>query len=197
MLSTYWIRCIDDSCCTIALYVHDMQFLLKIQYLIQLIFPSSKLFFLSHHIKAFPVSCHKSCINAILRKCNFLGRLEQFRIIVLGIFICLFNECSYNNRKKSFWKVLYLVMVGSFLIRLDLFGFIVQEVIICLYCLSSYFPHSFSLGCSGLAFLASYENYPSGYALKYLHESGMPSSSLSLSQPALAVQDNSLVEFTS
>ncbi|KAK4793093.1 hypothetical protein SAY86_023528 [Trapa natans] len=51
----------------------------------------------------------------------------------------------YNNRKKSFWKVLFLIMVGSFFV---------------------------SLGCSGLTFLASYQNYHSGYALKYLHESG-------------------------
>ncbi|XP_031394007.1 dol-P-Man:Man(7)GlcNAc(2)-PP-Dol alpha-1,6-mannosyltransferase isoform X2 [Punica granatum] len=51
----------------------------------------------------------------------------------------------YNNRKKSFWKLLFLAMVGSFLV---------------------------SLGCTVLTFLASYENYPSGYALKYLHKSG-------------------------
>ncbi|KAL2460917.1 Dol-P-Man:Man(7)GlcNAc(2)-PP-Dol alpha-1 [Abeliophyllum distichum] len=51
----------------------------------------------------------------------------------------------YNNRKKSFWKYLYIAMLGSFLI---------------------------SLGCTILTFMASYENYPSGYALKALHNIG-------------------------
>ncbi|KAK4414570.1 Dol-P-Man:Man(7)GlcNAc(2)-PP-Dol alpha-1,6-mannosyltransferase [Sesamum alatum] len=51
----------------------------------------------------------------------------------------------YNNRKKSFWKYLYVAMLGLFLI---------------------------SLGCTVLTFMASYENYPSGHALKALHKMG-------------------------
>ncbi|KAK6162693.1 hypothetical protein DH2020_002534 [Rehmannia glutinosa] len=51
----------------------------------------------------------------------------------------------YNNRKKSFWKYLYFAMLGLFLI---------------------------SLGCTILTFMASYENYPSGHALKALHKMG-------------------------
>ncbi|KAL8478787.1 hypothetical protein ACS0TY_030604 [Phlomoides rotata] len=51
----------------------------------------------------------------------------------------------YNNRKKSYWKYLYFGMLGLFLI---------------------------SLGCTILTFMASYENYPSGYALKALHKMG-------------------------
>ncbi|KAL3641369.1 dolichyl-P-Man:Man(7)GlcNAc(2)-PP-dolichol alpha-1,6-mannosyltransferase [Castilleja foliolosa] len=48
----------------------------------------------------------------------------------------------YNNRKKGFWKYLYIAMLGLFVI---------------------------SLGCTIMTFMASYENYPSGYALKGLH----------------------------
>ncbi|KAL3651184.1 dolichyl-P-Man:Man(7)GlcNAc(2)-PP-dolichol alpha-1,6-mannosyltransferase [Castilleja foliolosa] len=48
----------------------------------------------------------------------------------------------YNNRKKGFWKYLYIAMLGLFVI---------------------------SLGCTIMTFMASYENYPSGYALKALH----------------------------
>ncbi|KAL0397653.1 UNVERIFIED_CONTAM: Dol-P-Man:Man(7)GlcNAc(2)-PP-Dol alpha-1,6-mannosyltransferase [Sesamum calycinum] len=51
----------------------------------------------------------------------------------------------FNNRKKSFWKYLYVAMLGLFLI---------------------------SLGCTVLTFMASYENYPSGHALKALHKMG-------------------------
>ncbi|WRX08088.1 GPI mannosyltransferase - like 1 [Theobroma cacao] len=51
----------------------------------------------------------------------------------------------YNNRKKSFWKFLNLIMLGLLLI---------------------------SLGCTIITFMASYENYPSGYALKELHQIG-------------------------
>lgn len=51
----------------------------------------------------------------------------------------------YNNRKKSFWKYLNIAMLGSLLI---------------------------SLGCTILTFMASYENYPSGYALTALHNTG-------------------------
>ncbi|GAB2284288.1 dolichyl-P-Man:Man(7)GlcNAc(2)-PP-dolichol alpha-1,6-mannosyltransferase [Dionaea muscipula] len=51
----------------------------------------------------------------------------------------------YNNRKKSFWRLLYALMLGLLLI---------------------------SLGCTLIFFVASYENYPSGYALKKLHQMG-------------------------
>ncbi|XP_021755220.1 dol-P-Man:Man(7)GlcNAc(2)-PP-Dol alpha-1,6-mannosyltransferase-like isoform X1 [Chenopodium quinoa] len=51
----------------------------------------------------------------------------------------------YNNRKKSFWRLIYIGMLGLFLI---------------------------SLGCTILFFMASYHNYPSGYALRKLHEKG-------------------------
>ncbi|KAA3469472.1 dol-P-Man:Man(7)GlcNAc(2)-PP-Dol alpha-1,6-mannosyltransferase isoform X1 [Gossypium australe] len=51
----------------------------------------------------------------------------------------------YNNRKKSFWKFLNLIMLGLLLI---------------------------SLGCTIITFMASYENYPSGHALKELHQIG-------------------------
>ncbi|XP_016467985.1 dol-P-Man:Man(7)GlcNAc(2)-PP-Dol alpha-1,6-mannosyltransferase isoform X2 [Nicotiana tabacum] len=51
----------------------------------------------------------------------------------------------YNNRKKSFWKFLYIAMLGLML------G---------------------SLACTAVFFMASYENYPSGYALKPLHRIG-------------------------
>ncbi|KAL0379794.1 UNVERIFIED_CONTAM: Dol-P-Man:Man(7)GlcNAc(2)-PP-Dol alpha-1,6-mannosyltransferase [Sesamum angustifolium] len=54
----------------------------------------------------------------------------------------------YNNRKKSFWKYLYVAMLGLFVI---------------------------SLGCTVLTFMASYENYPSGHALKALHKMGLGS----------------------
>ncbi|XP_010056383.2 dol-P-Man:Man(7)GlcNAc(2)-PP-Dol alpha-1,6-mannosyltransferase isoform X1 [Eucalyptus grandis] len=53
----------------------------------------------------------------------------------------------YNNRKKRLWNLLYFIMVGSIVV---------------------------SLGCTVITFLASYENYPSGYALKYLHTSRQP-----------------------
>ncbi|KAG5627089.1 hypothetical protein H5410_012307 [Solanum commersonii] len=51
----------------------------------------------------------------------------------------------YNNRKKNFWKFLYIAMLGLIL------G---------------------SLACTTVFFMASYENYPSGYALKSLHRIG-------------------------
>ncbi|KAK6918670.1 GPI mannosyltransferase [Dillenia turbinata] len=51
----------------------------------------------------------------------------------------------YNNRKKSFWRLIYLMMLGAVLI---------------------------SLGCTIITFVASYENYPSGYALRDLHQIG-------------------------
>lgn len=51
----------------------------------------------------------------------------------------------YNNRKKTLWKFLNLFMLGLFFI---------------------------SLGCTIVFFLASYDNYPSGNALKDLHQIG-------------------------
>ncbi|XP_068634517.1 dol-P-Man:Man(7)GlcNAc(2)-PP-Dol alpha-1,6-mannosyltransferase isoform X2 [Aristolochia californica] len=51
----------------------------------------------------------------------------------------------YNNRNKSIWKWLYLIMMGSLLV---------------------------SLGCSVITFMASYDNYPGGHALKVLHQMG-------------------------
>ncbi|KNA14340.1 hypothetical protein SOVF_108250 [Spinacia oleracea] len=51
----------------------------------------------------------------------------------------------YNNRRKSFWRLLYIGMLGLFLI---------------------------SLGCTIMFFMASYHNYPSGHALRKLHETG-------------------------
>ncbi|RVW95255.1 Dol-P-Man:Man(7)GlcNAc(2)-PP-Dol alpha-1,6-mannosyltransferase [Vitis vinifera] len=59
----------------------------------------------------------------------------------------------YNNRKKSLWKLLYFCLLGLLLI---------------------------SLGCTIITFMASYNNYPSGYGLKHLHQIG-ESLSLSLS----------------
>ncbi|GMH21633.1 hypothetical protein Nepgr_023475 [Nepenthes gracilis] len=51
----------------------------------------------------------------------------------------------YNNRRKGYWRLLYMVMLGLLLI---------------------------SLGCTVIFFVASYDNYPSGYALKKLHQMG-------------------------
>ncbi|KAK3144087.1 hypothetical protein QOZ80_4AG0308640 [Eleusine coracana subsp. coracana] len=48
----------------------------------------------------------------------------------------------YNNRKKAGWNLLYILMLGAFLV---------------------------SLGYSAVTFMASYNNYPGGYALKALH----------------------------
>ncbi|KAM7472025.1 hypothetical protein LguiA_010208 [Lonicera macranthoides] len=51
----------------------------------------------------------------------------------------------YNNRKKRFWNLLYISMLGLFIV---------------------------SLGCTVVTFMASYGNYPGGYALKDLHRLG-------------------------
>ncbi|KAL6498860.1 dolichyl-P-Man:Man(7)GlcNAc(2)-PP-dolichol alpha-1,6-mannosyltransferase [Orobanche hederae] len=51
----------------------------------------------------------------------------------------------YNNRKKFFWKYLYIGMLGLFVI---------------------------SLGRTIVTFMASYENYPSGYVIRALHKMG-------------------------
>ncbi|GAB2216724.1 hypothetical protein Droror1_Dr00024501 [Drosera rotundifolia] len=52
----------------------------------------------------------------------------------------------YNNRKKSFWKLFYVGMLGLLLI---------------------------SLGCSAIFSIASYENYPSGFGIKKLHQAAL------------------------
>ncbi|XP_078177964.1 homolog of asparagine-linked glycosylation 12 isoform X9 [Carex rostrata] len=49
----------------------------------------------------------------------------------------------HNNRKKHIWMLFYVIMLGSFLV---------------------------SLGFSALTMIASYNNYPGGYALKKLHQ---------------------------
>ncbi|KAJ4727292.1 Mannosyltransferase [Melia azedarach] len=51
----------------------------------------------------------------------------------------------YINRKKAFWKLLSIILLGFLFI---------------------------SLGCTAISFMASFENYPSGYAIKYLHQIG-------------------------
>ncbi|KAK8946046.1 Dol-P-Man:Man(7)GlcNAc(2)-PP-Dol alpha-1,6-mannosyltransferase [Platanthera guangdongensis] len=51
----------------------------------------------------------------------------------------------YHNQKKNIWRSLFLMMLGSLLV---------------------------SLGCSVISFMASYNNYPGGYALKALHQIG-------------------------
>ncbi|KAL9685321.1 hypothetical protein QQ045_022769 [Rhodiola kirilowii] len=61
----------------------------------------------------------------------------------------LIQVCSflsrYNNRRKPLWMQLWLAIIGLCII---------------------------SLGCSAVFFLASYHNYPSGYALDKLHKTG-------------------------
>ncbi|KAK9095109.1 hypothetical protein Scep_026578 [Stephania cephalantha] len=52
----------------------------------------------------------------------------------------------YNNRKKAGWKMLYLIVFASLLA---------------------------SMGCSFIMFMASYDNYPGGYALKALHQNAL------------------------
>ncbi|PKU81916.1 dol-P-Man:Man(7)GlcNAc(2)-PP-Dol alpha-1,6-mannosyltransferase isoform X1 [Dendrobium catenatum] len=51
----------------------------------------------------------------------------------------------YNNQRKNIWRLLFLMMLGSLLV---------------------------SLGCSAIMFMASYDNYPGGYALNALHQIG-------------------------
>ncbi|XP_020574464.1 dol-P-Man:Man(7)GlcNAc(2)-PP-Dol alpha-1,6-mannosyltransferase isoform X4 [Phalaenopsis equestris] len=51
----------------------------------------------------------------------------------------------YNNRRKNVWRLLFLMLLGSLLV---------------------------SLGCSAIMFLASYDNYPGGHAMKALHQMG-------------------------
>lgn len=64
---------------------------------------------------------------------------------VLNLSAAISASRIYNNRKKRFWGLLYIGMLGLFLI---------------------------SLGCTILFFMASYNNYPSGYALRKLHQLG-------------------------
>ncbi|XP_020519898.1 dol-P-Man:Man(7)GlcNAc(2)-PP-Dol alpha-1,6-mannosyltransferase isoform X3 [Amborella trichopoda] len=55
--------------------------------------------------------------------------------------------CSdYNNRRKGSWKWVYLITILLLLV---------------------------SLGCTTITSMASYENYPSAYALKLLHQRGL------------------------
>lgn len=51
----------------------------------------------------------------------------------------------YNNRKKPFWNLIYIGMIGLFMV---------------------------SLGCTAVTFMASYNNYPGGYAIQDLHRLG-------------------------
>ncbi|KAJ8565549.1 hypothetical protein K7X08_008125 [Anisodus acutangulus] len=75
---------------------------------------------------------------------------KELRLIISSIPIFNFAAAVaasrvYNNRKKSFWKFMYIAMLGLML------G---------------------SLACTAVFFMAAYENYPSGYALKALHRIG-------------------------
>lgn len=75
---------------------------------------------------------------------------KELRFIISSIPIFNLSAATaasriYNNRKKGFWRFLYVALLGLFLI---------------------------SLGCTIITFLASYGNYPSGYALKALHSTG-------------------------
>lgn len=87
------------------------------------------------------------------------------------LFCCIISTLyRYNNRKKSFWKFLYIAMLGLMLgryggtdllvLQIELFGCILTHFLL------------FSLACTAVFFMASYENYPSGYALKPLHRIG-------------------------
>ncbi|KAL6903401.1 hypothetical protein ACP4OV_004214 [Aristida adscensionis] len=64
-------------------------------------------------------------------------------IPMLNVSASLAASRLYNNRKKAGWNFLYILMLGAFLV---------------------------SLGYSTVTFMASYNNYPGGYALKVLHE---------------------------
>uniref|UniRef100_A0A0D9ZNT2 Mannosyltransferase n=1 Tax=Oryza glumipatula TaxID=40148 RepID=A0A0D9ZNT2_9ORYZ len=73
-----------------------------------------------------------------------VGALLDRRIVpyILPVFsfVVLYSKLPH---KKTGWKLLYVLMIGGFLS---------------------------SLGYSGVTFMASYNNYPGGYALKALHE---------------------------
>lgn len=87
---------------------------------------------------------------------------------IIDFWFLFFTFCSYNNRKKTLWKFLNLFMLGLFFIRLDghficCYKYVLHPNV--LFCLCS-------LGCTIVFFLASYDNYPSGNALKDLHQIG-------------------------
>lgn len=93
---------------------------------------------------------------------------------IIDLWFLFITFCRYNNRKKTLWKFLNLIMLGLFFIRLD--GHFI--------CCHKYVLHPnilfflCSLGCTLVFFLASYDNYPSGNALKDLHQIGESSFSL-------------------
>ncbi|XP_010540210.1 PREDICTED: dol-P-Man:Man(7)GlcNAc(2)-PP-Dol alpha-1,6-mannosyltransferase isoform X2 [Tarenaya hassleriana] len=72
---------------------------------------------------------------------------KELRFIISSV--PMFNLCAavaasriYNNRKKTLWRLMNIVMLGLFIL---------------------------SAGCTITTFMASYNNYPSGYALERLH----------------------------
>ncbi|KAM3369052.1 hypothetical protein ACQJBY_017124 [Aegilops geniculata] len=72
---------------------------------------------------------------------------KELRFIIaavpmLNVSASLAASRLYNNRKKSGWNFLHVLMLGAFLV---------------------------SLGYSAVSFMASYSNYPGGHALKALH----------------------------
>ncbi|XP_047069857.1 dol-P-Man:Man(7)GlcNAc(2)-PP-Dol alpha-1,6-mannosyltransferase-like [Lolium rigidum] len=72
---------------------------------------------------------------------------KELRFIIaavpmLNVSASLAASRLYNNRKKTGWNFLYVLMLGAFLV---------------------------SLGYSAVSFMASYSNYPGGNALKALH----------------------------
>ncbi|KAL3537086.1 hypothetical protein ACH5RR_000452 [Cinchona calisaya] len=91
-------------------------------------------------------------ILPVLSFVTFYSKLphKELRFIISSL--PLFNLAAavaasriYNNRKKGFWRYLNIAMLGSLIA---------------------------SLGYTTVTFVASYENYPSGYALKLLHRTG-------------------------
>lgn len=113
---------------------------------------------MSYYIKFTSIFSFSSCSHS------------SFLHLFLTNHILFILSCHrYNNKQKTFWKLLYLIMLGSLLIRLNDFSVLLGKIYIYLSI------HSFllcSLGCTVITFLASYENYPSGYALKELHRTG-------------------------
>nr|CAD1839458.1 unnamed protein product [Ananas comosus var. bracteatus] len=76
--------------------------------------------------------------------------LQELRFIlgsipVLNVSASIAASRVYNNRKKKIWSWIYVIMLGSFIV---------------------------SVGCSIVTFMASYNNYSGGYALKALHQVG-------------------------
>uniref|UniRef100_A0A3Q7EKC0 Mannosyltransferase n=1 Tax=Solanum lycopersicum TaxID=4081 RepID=A0A3Q7EKC0_SOLLC len=91
------------------------------------------------------------CSNVLKASAQVYDNVVELRFIISSIPVFNFAAAVaagrlYNNRKKSFWKFLYIAMLGLIL------G---------------------SLACTAVFFMASYENYPSGYALKALHRIGL------------------------